>query len=394
MSNYRTSLVDAWDFAEGAGSVAHGRLGIDLALSRAERNNASVLPAESGWLTESYPSAGGRNTYNGAALANLSAGTLLANDGDVVTIAWRFWYGGGQIMDGYPWPSELPAAYADLLGMGGFYIAGDTGTLTGLRFFDTNGPADDAGVLIMQGYPSGGVFGDVAWNLSGKGDPPYTPRLLVVEFTRDDAPMSGGPFARARFGTSGAFQGGPVDYLLGDLDLTRVMFGSHYYCFGSFAQAAIWTRALTDDEMAELGDDLDPVFEEIDEHDDPLIDDDGRARLVFGHDNPRVFDAIVVRTERPEALRREVRRVTVNRPRVYTMNVPLGTAAEFARLVQAISDGAGSCQSLRFSHPVDDPLVPADQAEKWRILNGDSLELSRDPAGTSFTVALVMEKVL
>lgn len=389
--SFLTGLIDAWAFTEGGGATAYGARGaLDLQLSRTDKLTTLALSPESGWTNEAYPSTSGRKTYNGAALALFDAGEILPNDGDVLTIAWRFWYGGGQIMDGWPFTGLTP--YAHLLGMAGIYTAG-YGPVSGLRFYDFQPAGTTPGQLHIQSPSSEVSVSPSDWVVN-KGSSPFTPRLLIIEMTRENTPVGGGgPVVTIRYATSGAFKTDTLEYPIDLLDLGRIMFGGHQEIFGSVTQAAIWRRALTGPEVTDLGDDLDDVFTEIADEETPLVTPDGKSRIVFSPDNPRGFAALVVNAIGGASHPSECRATGHTTPRHYTMRVLLGSARELDSLLEAVGT-AGSTTPVRMSHPRDDAPTSAADAPLYLITNADAFTINRDTAGARWSADLEIEEVL
>ncbi|MCC6428326.1 MAG: hypothetical protein IT435_16080 [Phycisphaerales bacterium] len=377
MSSLLDQLIDAWPFTEGAGTVAHGALGvIDLPLSRADQFSGDPLPAGSGWDTDG----GGRPSYNGGGVADLvSAGfSLLAADGDAVTLACRMWMGGGVDVQ----PSYDEEKTCMIMGLRGHTNVADFSDENGWRLYSWSSPFPLDQLIIEN--PSSGTWIPSSWTFPLGSAPRYSSVLFVITIVRGATDVS------VRLAVNGTFASEALTNTFSWSDPTKASFGCIHWARGAVTQAAMWSRALSDDEVGSLGSSLDSLFTLISESDIPLLDAGGNSLLVFVHpaDSARPTPLIVT-----EYFKRETRSRGGRMPRRYTLRTRLSSGAQVDALMDAIDQCAYGAGWIRFRHPVDDAPGTPDNAPRYRLLNANRLALTRTRGGQRASFELELEQV-
>lgn len=366
-------LLEFWPFDDDAGAVAVGYRGNhDLALARSRCNGGGVaLPAAGGWTNET----GGRITYNGGGLLDITGLGLLAATADAITVAVRFWPGGGQIQGG-DWPG---ANLFQFWGMGGNYTD-DNSASSGFRVDEValNNPSQAIYLSGVAGSPTTSLAG---WTYP-KVASPYTPHLAIFTLTRGASDMS------LTFWVDGTQKTGTITFSNTLPDLTRLMLGSRYWSTSSTTQAALWDRALTGAEILALGDNLDGLADLIDAG--GLIGLDGNPSVHFAYPVPRTHAPTVLATTGPQ---RHTRRVHERALRRYDLRMTLAPGAEVEIVAGVIRSTRGGMLPILWRHPIDDPAAPAD-AVRYRLLNAAEagVQITRAKGGATAELVLVLEE--
>ncbi|GMV26931.1 MAG: hypothetical protein AMXMBFR58_29620 [Phycisphaerae bacterium] len=360
-------IIDFWPFDEGAGSVAHGRFGrVNLSLARTDQVSGEAISAAGGWTTEP----GGRTSYNGGGVANLEAAgyTLLAVTGDAVTMAARIWMGGGMDVQ----PSYDEEATCHYMGLRGHWDIDNPPDYQGWRCYSTYGALDEV-LIERSGF---GLYAPASWTFTLGSPPAYSTRLLVLTLERRALDT------RIRLAVDGTFKADAVLAATNFSDAARAVFGCLYYARGAVSQAAMWERVLSDGEVTTLGSDLD----DLEPSDDNLTDGDGVSWLHPARITRRSVHAVLT----AEGPQRHTRRAAERAPRRYSVEVPVMTKLEHAKLVAAVLATRGGLLPITWRHPTDD-AAPT----RYRLLNGSdvALELSREPGGAATGVTLELESV-
>lgn len=378
----RDQLVDAWKFNEAAGTIAHGVKGVlDLELKRGNITGTAEAPAAAGWTTE--PSGyGSRTTYNGFGHADVTAQNLWAASGDAVTFAVRYWLGGGQIQGGWG-----PSGAQFFGGFGGHYTPGASNPSSGLRLYDVDASYSGASQVYIEDVLGLSFTGSsAAWQYP-KGSSPYKPCLLWFRMTRQ-----GGPEVLfTQFAADGSVKAGSLSPDFGLVDPTKLTIGGGWYSRGSVTQAAVWKRAVSDGEIVSLGDNLDPLFVEIEAASSPLLGPDGRSAIPLTFGVRRVDELGVIATS---SGKRETRAPLERYIRRYDVNTVRLTAATLDLVRSALEASRYGLLPVRWRHPTDDPAPPAE-APRYRIVNAAeaAVELSRAKGGQRTRLSLVLQTV-
>lgn len=378
----RDALVDAWKFIEAAGTVAHGVLGaVNLELKRGNISGTAEAPAGSGWTTE--PSGyGSRPTYNGRGLADVTAKGLWAAPGDAVTLAIRYWLGGGQIQGGWS-----PSTSSFFGGFGGHYTPGASGPSSGLRFYDVQADYTGASQVYVEDVTAAAFVGSPAGWQYPKGGSPFKPCLLWFRMTRQGGPE----VLHTEFAADGAVKTGTLDPAFGLVDPTKLCVGNGWHSRGSVTQAALWKRAVSDGEIASFGDNLDPLFLEIEAADSPMLGPDGRSAIPFTFSVRRVDVSDVIATS---GGKRETRAPVERYMRRYELSTVRLSDATLGLVRTALEVSRHGLLPVRWRHPTDDPAPPAE-APRYRIVNAAEagIDLSRALGGQRVRLSLVLETV-
>lgn len=406
-------LVEFWPMTEGSGAVAVGAvLGIELDLTRSDRQDNTLLSAGGGWIND--PAGGGRKMYNGVGAALLTAGLIaLGTTGDAVTMAVRAYLGGGVAAQGGTYGTTPPETGPGdtnhgLCGLPGEYevTAGPTILAAGTQFqakgVDDSGGATGVEFEVWQQQPLPSTSRSyTAFTDLDASDAAATVFLFVVTLVRE---AGADPNIRATAFVNGVKQGtvpGPA-LNVNLMDLERCSFGDAVCSDGAFGQCAIWDRALTDEEIGDLDEDLDDVADDLDlgGETNPLLDDDGVSRI-----NP---DWSVVRTDArrspplvsPDSAGldglgtgRHARDGGAGVPakRVYSVPLKLMPGSELAYVRAAIESGRNGAVPQRWRHPFDDAAGDVASAPRWRVsLEGGAIERK---GGVGSEAVLVMEEV-
>lgn len=378
----RDNLVDAWKFDESAGTIAAGVKGVlDLDLKRGTIAGTAEAPAAAGWTTE--PAGyGSRPTYNGRGYADVSSHGLWAAPGDAVTLAFRFWLGGGQIQGG--WSPADPSYFG---GFGGHYTPGAANPSTGLRLYDVQASYTGPSQVYVEDTAAAAFVGSqAAWQYP-KGSSPFKPCLLWFRMTRQGGPE----VLHTEFAADGAVKSGSLEPSFGLVDPTKLCIGNGWHSRGSVTQAALWKRAVTDGEIESLGDNLDGLFSEIEASDSPLLGPDGRSAIPFTFNVRRVDHSGVIATS---SGKRETRAPIERYIRRYELATVRLSDATLALVRSALEASRYGLLPVRWRHPTDDPAPPAE-APRYRIVNAAeaAVDLSRARGGQRVRVSLVMETV-
>lgn len=165
--------------------------------------------------------------------------------------------------------------------------------------------------------------------------------------------------------------------------------------FGGVTEAALWTRALTDDEIGAIGEDgLDGIIDIQDDEetgagtDNPLIDENGDSALNPDWPVERIADAVVLATGGPQRHTRRPHRIA---PRRYRIHAAASKGGEVALIQELIRVSRGGAKATRWRHPVDDPpAARIDQLPLYRLI---SHTVARTRGGQFGTWELVLEEV-
>lgn len=363
----------------GLGGVAFGMLDTTLVLSRTDRSTGASLENADGWTVEPN---GARDTFNGAGQVQLATNQLRLQPGFGVTLAVRFWIGGGQVQGA---PAGPVAKTQQLLGLTGFTMPGSE---AGVGVVVTN-PTAGTPDLTVRRYNGGSPVETVIASAAV----PAEAFVLVATFAGE----AGG--VRVRAFIDGALAGELGSLIDADeFDLDAIVFGDAVESDGSFSAAAAWSRVLSDDEIASIGSDLHalrnlpPIADGGDGSNNPLIGSCGAAVI-----HP---EWIVPRTDRVDAAeasagRRHARTVNDRRPRTYELRWSLIDDRELSLIRQAIALTRAGAAWTRWRHPQDDPGGPVSLSPRWRIANAGEAELqiNRIAGGARAALTLVLEEL-
>lgn len=165
--------------------------------------------------------------------------------------------------------------------------------------------------------------------------------------------------------------------------------------YGALTEAAVWTRALTDDEIESIGEEgLDGLPEIEDDEptgpgtDNPIIDENGDSALNPDWPVERITDAVVLATGGPQRHTRRPHRIA---PRRYRIKAAASKGGEVALIQELIHVSRGGAKATRWRHPVDDPPTERiDQLPLYRLI---SSSVARTRGGQFGTWELVLEEV-
>lgn len=287
----------------------------------------------------------------------------------------------------------------------------------------TPGPFYREGDTVIPGTTAIGVPADSCPTVE---PPPYlvvitvvaiaADRIVISVYGHDGTTFYGGVcFETEADGSVGHIDGGdgggpdgdPTNY--GDL---RNLGVGGLISDDTIHQAAIWNRALTSNEVAWLGDNLDKLKASIDSPGsqcggagaclepagsgtiNPLIDAEGNTAIHPEFPLPRRDLAGVIASTGSEL--RETRLVHEARPRVYELPWSLCPGPELDLIRQALEVTRGGSQYTRWRHPIDDPPGDICSAPRWRIVNAaevNGLVVRRGRGGHVGSLRLVLEEV-
>lgn len=173
------------------------------------------------------------------------------------------------------------------------------------------------------------------------------------------------------------------------------MLGGQY---GALTEAAVWTRALTDDEIGAIGEegldgipDIDEIAEDEDTGtgtDNPIIDENGDSTLNPDWPVERITESVVLATGGPQRHTRRPHRIA---PRRYRIQAAASKGGEVALIEELIRVSRGGAKATRWRHPVDDaPTERIDQLPLYRLI---SSSVARTRGGQFGTWELVLEEV-
>lgn len=165
--------------------------------------------------------------------------------------------------------------------------------------------------------------------------------------------------------------------------------------FGGVTEAALWHRALTDDEIEAIGEEgLDGIVDIEDDEpagtgtDNPIIDENGDSALNPDWPVERITDAVVLATGGPQRHARRPHRIA---PRRYRIKAAASKGGEVALIEELIRVSRGGSKATRWRHPVDDP--PASRIDALPLYRLVSFSVARTRGGQFGTWELVLEEV-
>lgn len=332
---------------------------LGLSLARTDRVTGLNLAVANGWTLEPVGSPP-KETFNGRGTVLLPGVLSLANIGDAVTLAVRFWLEGGAIQGG-----AQPAKPIQLVGLAGQYAAN---------------PTVESGLSVICPDPTAGTptLAVRQWDGAAASETPLTgaslpanPFLLIVTLERIPtvpAKVSLVAYVNAVEQPSGA---SPLAALIA---LSRFTAGDMIESDGAFSQAALWSRKLTPEEITALGDDLTclagapPVGGGGPGSQDPLLTTGGETALHPGWIVPRRDPVGVLATGGEQ---RHTRRVHERVPRRYALGLRGARGSELDLVREALAVTRGGARSTRWRHPKDDAAGPVSTAPRWLIENAD-----------------------
>lgn len=364
-----TGLVEFWQITQvppgqtqiPGGSVQMGGHdnNIELTLDRTNRDTGADMSVATGYTFEPSPSL--RPCFNGGGRADISGAGLSLAAGNAVTIAVRFWPGGGAIQGG-----SQPAKPIQILGLGGQRDANPT-VETGASV-EIPDPTAAPAALRLRRYNGGSPL----FNTFAGVTPPSLPLLLIVVFRG----LAGGVACEAYI--DGAHAGDVAGLIpAAAFDLDHFTVGDMVESDGAWSQVALWTRALTAGEIAIIGEDMDcfpslpPAGGGGPGSEDPLLDPEGRSRVFPRWITPRRDGIDVLATA---GAQRHTRRLSERVPREYDLVFDPINQAEYEILMSAIETSAHGALPTRWRHPKDDAAGPVSTAPRWRILNANEAE--------------------
>lgn len=389
-------------FAEGSGDSVAGALGVcDLTLTAPVPRGGDGVDGM--WETAGvgYTGVANLNTTDapGSALADGKLPLLLAV-GDVCTIAVVYWFGArnatGDVLD---------AAYDESLGSETVIEIGESSEQAVQGFSIASPPAQPAenNTHVYSGSTPNGIDHFIE-------APPYVPnsaaaRPYLMLWQVEVVNILGVDRLRTRLWVDGIENGDPRSDWSGwagpGVGLLRLMGATAY---GSCRGAAVWDRALTGGERAELfgagvlGADallgIDAIGDEPPDTD--LNDGDGAPLLILRLGVTRTEGAAVIASD---GVHRHTRRIHERRVRRYTVELDKAEPAEVEKVLAAFGIGAdadgylGGASSrmgagfVRWKCP-DDTVV-----KRWRLVADSGITLTRTAGGRFGGATLTLEEV-
>lgn len=392
-ASMRTGLAGYWNFApSGATTVPAGAppgVSHTLTLGRTSRSSGSSISVTAGWTVEPDPPAGmgaTRPTFNGHGSTSPLTELSLANPGDGVTIAARFWLKGGNIQGG-----AGPLAKAvQIFGLAGQY---GSGSESGMSVFVpdaslclNNPPTATFAIRLWSGAAAvmTTLDGSTAW---------AEPMLVLLTLVRSGANVV------CQLYVNGDAAGPSVAIAASAVDLSRITFGDAVESDGSVTEAAVWSRALLANEIAGLAYDLTCVYGEATNPNDPeewpLLNDDGTTAVAPEWLVPLEHGHGVLSSSINDRGNRETRLSHERRPRRYGLRIRLGNGREALILKEVLRTTGMGAKWTRWRHPKDDPAGPPETAPRYIVRNAadGAISLRRSGGGAIADFTLELEEL-
>ena len=394
-------------FAGGAAPTLTPRTQ-EMDLYRNDRTGgAAVTDNEDGFVA----APNGRKFFNGGGSTELDAGTLDPRRG--VTIGVTNWALAGETASDQPGGAgPLADQSQQLVGLGGTYAFEISPQSLGVSLEAYFPSGDDPQLrLVGAGVPSSPVI--VATGQTALADI----SRVVMRVQGVGQELSVAIFVGATRVDDGTIVLPRAAFDFDRVDGQLVSFGDINRSDGGFGQCALWTRALSDEEIGQLGhigawddpeegeteprasyttDNMDTVdgsghSSGGDEGSgDLLIDQFGRSRL-----NPTTIRRVAhseatLATEGPNRHRRSAAGWT---PRAWLLTW-IGGSKDYATVVAALDGTRGGALATRWRGP-DDPPGNVDEAPKWFIRRADGepgFDANRTQGGHRGRFSIVLEE--
>lgn len=395
-----TGLVEIWDFAgdsnPAGSSVAGLKDGLALTLRRTARTTGGSSAVSAGWVIMD-----GKRFFNGQGFVELDAPLPLTAAGHAMTLVC--WWSGLP-----PTPVDYTDLSAHILGAVGVETAP---TEHGV-WLSLNPTLTDSAHVRQSNVDQGG---ETSWSDS-VSDPASTSTLATehvfvavfkvnspAAFYTEDCDVDiycDGIFLGTVVADNHVESGGGRN-----IDADKFTFGDLVDSQGGFRRCAIYSRALTPTEIADIdgpaGDDLVTSFSDEEAGlgtINPLLNSDGRLGINIEWPVARtVADAgvLVSPGERSAAGRHTREQHERGGVRTYEFRFNVANANDVERIRQALTVTRGGAAWTRFRHPIDDPAptgpTPVKDAPRVRIVAVTGIERGRGGhvGSGSFTVEYV-----
>lgn len=385
-------LVDLWDFAGPSAPAGPTVLGLaagtPMTLRRTPRTDGGSGSIASGWIVDTD----GERYFNGQGFVELDSPLPFTAAGHEITLVC--WWSSLP-----PHPMDGIDVMAHILGAAGTVAldADDHGVWLRVNSYNMGGGSEWVrSVFIEQGGETS--FSDGIVDPSGMGT--LASRFVWALVLKVHTPSS---FYFPDEATADVFCGGvqlASGYLLDNhletagtrnIDADRFGFGDYRDSQAGFRRAALYSRALSPTEIADIGGSPgDDLVESLTDEEagpgtaNPLLNADGTLGLNIEWPVSRTLAGVgvIASPDAVGAAGRHTRRTHERAAgglhgRRYELTFNAANANDVRRIREALAVTAGGAALTRFRHPVDDAPGRVKDAPQVRVIEVSGLERNR-----------------